>query len=116
MQLANFSTNLDLEVTGDFLFDHLADPDDALQMTRLANRTLTCKLASEVGKARGNDKWVTTYGADATEALDDLIIALSKEKSAQDASPGPHEPQRWFVGGRQRSQPLTEEYHGIMIS
>lgn len=79
VKLANFVTALDLEVTGDFMFDPLTDPDSQLSMTALANRTFTCKLASEVGKARGNDKWVTTYGNDADEALDDLTIALSKE-------------------------------------
>lgn len=79
VKLANFNTALDLEVTGDFLFDHLTDPEDVLAMTQLANRTFTCKLASEIGKARGNDKWTVTYGNDADEALDDLSIALSKE-------------------------------------
>lgn len=79
VKLAMFSTELDLEITGDFAFDPLTDPDSQIGMTQLANRTFTCKLASEVGKARGNDKWVATYGGDADEALDDLSIALSKE-------------------------------------
>jgi len=79
VKLANFSTALDLEITGDFMFDPLTDPDSKLSITALANRTFTSKLASEVGKARGNDKWTTQYGADADDALDDLLIALSKE-------------------------------------
>jgi hypothetical protein len=79
VKLANFVTALDLEITGDFAFDPLTDPDAQITMTQLANRTFTCKLASEIGKARGNDKWVKTYGDDADEALDDLSIALSKE-------------------------------------
>lgn len=79
VKLANFSTDLDLEVTGDFAFDPLTDPDSKITMTQLANRTFTCKLASEVGKARGNDKWKVDYGADADDALDDLLIAFSKE-------------------------------------
>ena len=79
VKLAMFSTALDLEITGDFAFDPLTDPDAQIVMTQLANRTFSCKLASEVGKARGNDKWVATYGADADDALDDLTIALSKE-------------------------------------
>lgn len=79
VKLANFVTALDIEVTGDFMFDPLTDPESALSMTLLANRTFTCKLASEVGKARGNDKWTTNYSNDADDALDDLLLALSKE-------------------------------------
>jgi hypothetical protein len=79
VKLASFVTALDLEVTGDFMFDQLTDPDSKLVMTQLANRTFTCKMASEVGKARGNDKWVKLYEPDADDALDDLTIAFSKE-------------------------------------
>lgn len=77
--LAKFNTALDLELTGDFMFTPLTDPESYLTISSLANRTFSCKLASEVGKARGNQNWVTTYGADADDALDDLTIAMSKE-------------------------------------
>lgn len=83
IKLANFSTALDVEVTGDFLFDALTGPDSQVVISLAANRVLTCKLASEVGKARGNDKWVATYGADADDALDDLMIAMNKENLAK---------------------------------
>ena len=83
VKLSNFNTALDLEVTGDFLFDPLTDPDQQVVFTQLANRTFSSKLASEIGKARGNDKWKVDYGADADDALDDLSIALSKENQAK---------------------------------
>jgi hypothetical protein len=79
VKLANFVTALDLEITGDFVFDPLTGPESQITISLLANRVITSKVASEIGKARGNDKWVTTYGNDADEALDDLSIALSKE-------------------------------------
>jgi hypothetical protein len=77
IKLSNFSVNLDLEVTGDFLFDPLTAPDSQIQIAQNMNRCFACKLASEIGgKARGNDKWMTTYEADADDALDDLRIAM----------------------------------------
>lgn len=82
VELSNFNTALDLEVTGDFLFDPLTDPDSPIEISKLANRALSCKIASEVGKARGNDKWVTLYSADADEAIDDLAIKLVKANQA----------------------------------
>jgi hypothetical protein len=78
LKLSNFSTALDLEISGEFLFDPLTSPDNQLQMSQMANRAFACKLASEVGKARGNDKWVTTYSADADEAIEDLQIKMVK--------------------------------------
>ena len=79
VQLAKFSANLDLELTGDFMFNALTDPDSKLQISTLANRVFSCQLAAEVGKARGNANWVTNYSADADRALDNLMIAMSKE-------------------------------------
>lgn len=78
LKLAKFSTALDLEVTGEFLFDPLTATDSQIQINLLVNRAFACKIASEVGKARGNDKWVTTYSADADEAIEDLQIAMVK--------------------------------------
>jgi hypothetical protein len=83
VKLSNFSTALDLEVSGDFLFDTLTSPDSQLQISINANRVLACKIASEVGKARGNDKWVTIYGADADDAFDDLMLAMTRAKQAK---------------------------------
>jgi hypothetical protein len=79
VKLSSFSTALDLEISGEFLFDPLTGPDSQLEIGMLANRVLASKVASEVGKARGNDKWVTTYSADADEALEDLQIEMVKE-------------------------------------
>lgn len=86
--LSNFSTALDIEISGEFLFDPLTGPDSAIQISRTANRVLSCKIAAEVGKARGNDKWATTYEADALDALDDLDIALTKENQGKTARVG----------------------------
>lgn len=78
IKLSNFSTPLDIEISGDFLFDPLTEVGSQIQIAKNANRVFSCKLASEVGKARGNDKWVTTYAADADEAMDDLKSILVK--------------------------------------
>lgn len=82
VELSTFSTDLDLEITGSFLFDPLTDPDSPIEISKAANRVLSCKIASEVGKGRGNDKWVTAYSADADEALDDLTIQMVKADQA----------------------------------
>lgn len=78
LRLSNFSTALDLEITGNFLFDPLTATDSPLEISQTANRVLSCKLASEVGKAKGNDKWMNSYSADADDALDDLMIEITK--------------------------------------
>lgn len=83
LELSAFSTALDLEVTGSFLFDPLTSPDSPVEISKVATRALSCKIASEVGKARGNDKWVTLYGADADEAVDDLTIEMVKADQAK---------------------------------
>lgn len=80
IKLSNFNVNLDLEITGEFLFDQLNSPDSQVEISAAYNRTFSCKLAAEVGKARGNDKWVTTYEADADDSLDDLRLAMVKAR------------------------------------
>ena len=86
--LSAFSTALDLEVTGDFIPDALAGPDSQILLGKNITRALTCKLSCEVGKRRGNDKWVTVYGADADEAIDDVAIAMVKARQANPARVG----------------------------
>lgn len=88
LKLSNTSAALDLEVTGDFLFDPLTDGESQVQISLAANRCFACKIASEIGKARGNDKWVKTYEADAIDALDDLAIAMTKADQAKTARVG----------------------------
>jgi hypothetical protein len=83
LTLSLFSTALDLRVTGDFLFTAMTDPDDQITISNAANRVFSCKLASEIGKARSQDKFVVNYGADADEALDDLAIALTKSDQSK---------------------------------
>lgn len=78
--LSKFSTNLDLEVTGDFLFDPVNAPESAMEISLIANRCFSCKLAAEVGKARGNANWIQLYSADADEAIDDLRLAISRAR------------------------------------
>ena len=82
VELSNFSTALDLEITGSFMFDPLTDPESPVEIAKLANRAFSCKIASEIGKARGNDKWKVDYAADADEAIDDLAIKLVKADQA----------------------------------
>lgn len=83
VKLSKFSTALDLEISGEFLFDPLTSTDNQIEIANNSNRTFACKLASEIGKARGNQKWETTYGADADEALEDLEIAMVKANQAK---------------------------------
>lgn len=85
LKLSNFNAALDLEVSGNFLFDPLTDDSSNVQMSIAANRVFACQIASEIGKARGNDKWVKTYAADAIDALDDLSIAMTKADQAKTA-------------------------------
>jgi hypothetical protein len=83
IKLSNYSVSLDLEVSGDFLFDPLVDEQSQIQISIAANRAFSCQIAAEVGKARGNDKWVTTYSADALDALEDLSIAMTQAEQAK---------------------------------
>jgi hypothetical protein len=78
IRVSQFSTALDLEITGDFMFDPLSSPESHLTISRLANNAFTYKLASEVGKARGNDKWKVDYAAAADEAIDDILLQMTK--------------------------------------
>jgi hypothetical protein len=83
IKLSTFSTALDIEVTGEFLFDPLTAPDSQIQIAQNSNRCFSCKLASEVGKARGNKDWIKIYGDDADEAFDDLAIAMTRADQAK---------------------------------
>lgn len=78
IKLSNFSTPLDLEITGEFLFDPLTASSSQIAVNQLANRALACQIACEIGKARGNDKWVQNYGADAERAIENIQIKLTK--------------------------------------
>lgn len=86
--LSTFSVPLDLEITGDFLFDQLTSPDSQIAIGKNTNRALCCKVASEVGKRRGNDKWKVDYAADADEAVDDVVGAMVKARQADPARLG----------------------------
>lgn len=86
--LSAFSVALDMEVTGDFIPGALTGPDSQILLGKNMTRALCCKVASEIGKRRGNDKWVTLYGADADEAVDDVAIAMVKARQALPARVG----------------------------
>lgn len=78
IKLSQFSTALDLEISGEFLFDPLTGQDSQIQISQIANRAFASKLAAEIGKARGNPGWITNYTPDADEAVDDLLSAMVK--------------------------------------
>lgn len=78
IKLSKFSAVLDIEVSGDFMFAALTGNDDEVKIARNANRAFATKIASEIGKARGNDKWKIDYAADADEAVDDINTLLVK--------------------------------------
>lgn len=78
IKLANYSAALDLEITGEFLFDPLTSQESQIQISLAANRCFASKIACEAAKARRIPEWVTQYGADADEAYDDLAIAMTK--------------------------------------
>lgn len=78
IKLGKTSIPLDLEITGDFLFPPLADMEAEVRIAKNGNRALACKIASDIGKARGRDKWKVDYGLDADEAVDDINSLLVK--------------------------------------
>lgn len=78
IKLANYSCALDLEITGEFLFDPLTSQESQIQISIAANRCFASKIACEAAKARRISDWVTQYGDDADEAYDDLAIAMTK--------------------------------------
>lgn len=86
--LSKFSADLDIEVTGDFIPNALTGPDSQVLLGKNITRALSCKLAAEVGKRRGNQQWVTLYSADADEAIDDVTIAMVKARQALPARVG----------------------------
>lgn len=98
IKLSNYSTALDLEVTGEFLFDPLTGPEDQIQISLAANRCFSSKIAAEAAKARRIDDWVTQYTADADEAFDDLAIAMTRANQGKTRRLGRNS--RRFHGGR----------------
>lgn len=82
INLSKFSVALDIEVSGEFLFDPLTAPDSQIQIGQNVNRCFASKIASEVGKARGNANWISMYSADADEAFDDLKIVMTRGRQA----------------------------------
>jgi hypothetical protein len=83
LYLSKFSTPLDLEITAETLFAPLTEISSEIQIAQNANRTFSCKLAAEIAKARGNDKWIRQYSDDADEAFDDLAISLTRADQAK---------------------------------
>lgn len=79
IKLSNFSTNLDLRIIGEFLFNPLSDPSSSIDIDITANEVLASMVAAAIAKARGNATWVQQYTADAVDAFDDLFIALVRE-------------------------------------
>jgi hypothetical protein len=78
VKLSNFSTALDIEVTGSFLFDPLTSGDDPVQIAMNANRCFSTRLSAEVAAAREMWKLSEKYEAWADDALDDLVILMTK--------------------------------------
>jgi hypothetical protein len=79
IKLSNFNVALDLEITGEFLFDPLTSPDSQIEIANDATNALVFKTAYFVGKSRGNPGWLT-YTDDADDSVDDLRIALTKAR------------------------------------
>lgn len=78
--LSATSLAVDIEVTGSFAFAPLTDMNSAIQISMNANRVFSCKLASEVCKARNKPTLVQTYENDADDAMDDVMILLTRAR------------------------------------
>jgi hypothetical protein len=80
--LSKFSTDIDIEVTGKFMFDPLTSMEDKVTISMNANLAFSCRLAAAVAKARTMPTLKQDYSADADDALDDLMIALTRARQA----------------------------------
>lgn len=69
---------VDLRIRGDFDPDALTSDDSPLTLHPRIGYAVACQVSADVAKTRGNQNWVTQFGADAIEAYDDIAVQIVK--------------------------------------
>jgi hypothetical protein len=70
IQLSLFSTALDLRIRGEFLFSPLTGGANKSQLGANILPALAFRVAKVIAQKRGNQQWITNYGAEAAAAED----------------------------------------------
>lgn len=81
--LSMMSTALDLRIRGEFMFPPLSAGTDVIQMGQNTMPAISKRVAKLIATRRGNQQWVTNYGADANRAFDSVIQGLVQMRQGQ---------------------------------
>lgn len=74
--LSAFSTALDLRLRGEFVFPPLTTNRDVVQLGMNVMPAMAKRIAKLIAIKRGNQQWVTNYGAEAQRSFDLVIQGL----------------------------------------
>lgn len=83
IKLSLYAINMDLEVSGEFMFDPTISDESSISITKNMTSCMTARVAMAIGKARNVQTWVTTYELEADEAMDDLKMMLVKQQQGK---------------------------------
>jgi hypothetical protein len=79
IKLSRYSVNLDLRLTGDFMFSALVDMNSVIKMFRALTPALVYRVAAVMAMAHTkNQTWITSYPKMAEDAFDDVFIEQVK--------------------------------------
>jgi hypothetical protein len=81
--LSRFNVNLDIRVTGEFMFPPLVANSDTLLVQTNLLPAMAYAIASLIGSKRGNPPWVKDYGDRAQENFDTVNIAMCKGRQGK---------------------------------
>jgi hypothetical protein len=96
--LSRFNINLDIRVTGEFMLPPLTQGTDAALIGLNALPAMAYAIAAVVAMKRGNQQWVTTYGAKSDENFDTLNIGMCKGRQGKTERVGRIDRQRRWRG------------------
>lgn len=92
--LSRFNVNLDIRVTGEFMFPPLSTGSDQALIGLNALPAMAYAIATVIAMKRGNQQWVTNYGAKTDENFDTLNIGMCKGRQGKTERVGRMDRQR----------------------
>jgi hypothetical protein len=92
--LSRFNVNLDIRVTGEFMFPPLSTGADTALIGLNALPAMSYAIATTIAMKRGNQQWVSNYGAKADENFDTLNISMCKGRQGKTERAGRMDRQR----------------------
>lgn len=88
IKLSLYAVSMDLEVSGEFLFDPTTNDESTIKIQKNITAALVSRVAYAIAVARNVVTWVATYGKEADDHIDDIKLLFVKQQQGKTARVG----------------------------